>query len=103
MRHHAAWHPAHHCSSTRCCTLLVHLLLALYVPCHRMQDIWVARDATGARFLNPFPFSSHEPTAHRIISGQPTPVRCCWNGAAVLAAQPFLAGLLRFRSHRPAV
>ncbi|KXZ52448.1 hypothetical protein GPECTOR_9g492 [Gonium pectorale] len=53
-------------------------------------DIWVARDAGGGRLRNLPPYSLDAWTAPRLAAGLPTPVYCCWNGLAVLRADPLL-------------
>lgn len=67
------------------------------LPLHQ----WVARDASGHRLVNRAPFITHHPPSQAALAaGQPVPMTCCWNGLAVLSAQPFLAGL-RFRAGLP--
>ncbi|PNH02419.1 Alpha-1,3-mannosyltransferase CMT1 [Tetrabaena socialis] len=63
-------------------------------------DEWVARDVAGGRFVRPFPYTSHGPTAQRIRSGLPFAAYCCWNGLAALAGAPLLSGRVAFRAHR---
>ncbi|KAG2482490.1 hypothetical protein HYH03_018595 [Edaphochlamys debaryana] len=53
-------------------------------------DMWVARDASGARLRNLAPYSTDPWTAARLARGQPVPAYCCWNGLAVMRAEPFL-------------
>lgn len=62
---------------------------------------WVARDISGRRLRNRHPFIQDEHSSQQLIAGHPVPMRCCWNGLAVVAAAPFLAHGVRFRSHQP--
>ncbi|KAK9806939.1 hypothetical protein WJX72_008114 [[Myrmecia] bisecta] len=62
-------------------------------------DKWVSRDAAGAVFLNLPPYVTHPYSIQRLRRGLPFPVKCCWNGLAVLNAEPFLKGV-RFRARR---
>eukprot|EP00198_Chlamydomonas_reinhardtii_P010467 XP_001699804.1 predicted protein [Chlamydomonas reinhardtii] len=58
---------------------------------YEFYDIWVARDVTGRRFDKRPPIAPHHgPSALRLALGLPTAAFCCWNGAAVLNAAPFL-------------
>ena len=54
-------------------------------------DTWVARDANGNMFdKGPlFEFVRDEGTKERLKRLLPFQVQCCWNGMAVLNAQPF--------------
>lgn len=61
---------------------------------------WVARDATGARLHNAPPYVAHAKSAARLAAGLPVAAACCWNGLALLAAGPLVAGL-RFRAAAP--
>ncbi|KAG2436462.1 hypothetical protein HXX76_006765 [Chlamydomonas incerta] len=59
---------------------------------YEFYDIWVARDVTGRRFDKRPPIAFHHgPSALRLALGLPTAAFCCWNGAALLDAGPFLS------------
>jgi Cryptococcal mannosyltransferase 1 len=62
----------------------------------QFYDTWVARDHQGALFSKLKPYVSSAYSSARLRSGFPFPVKCCWNGLAVLDAAPFYRGL-RFR------
>lgn len=64
-------------------------------------DIWVARDVSGRRLNNTVPYVHEPETGRRLAEGRPVPVYCCWNGVAVLDAEPLRTGAVRFRSHGP--
>lgn len=62
---------------------------------------WVARDISGHRLRNRRPFIKHTHSLQQLSAGHPVPMRCCWNGLAVMTAAPFLSHGVRFRSHQP--
>ena len=61
---------------------------------------WVARGITGNRLSNTHPYLQHPPSQQQLLSGYPVPVYCCWNGLAILRAEPLHQGL-HFRTHQP--
>eukprot|EP00854_Cymbomonas_tetramitiformis_P010867 gene10867-12863_t len=60
-------------------------------------DTWVARDINGRPFTKEPGYVQDENSAARLSKGLPINVHCCWNGLAVLNAEPFHRGL-RFRT-----
>lgn len=63
-------------------------------------DSWVSRSIDGAAVDGRPPYVPHRQSAALLAQGRPAPVRCCWNGLAVLKPGPFLEGV-RFRDHAP--
>lgn len=63
-------------------------------------DIWVSRDIGGAKFSMAYPFVKDRLSAERFKAGLPFRAQCCWNGLAVLSAEPFRRGV-RVRAHQP--
>ncbi|KAG2482317.1 hypothetical protein HYH03_018759 [Edaphochlamys debaryana] len=56
-----------------------------------IYDVWVMRDVLGEKMANKPPvIPSHGPSALRLAMGLPVAAFCCWNGAAVINAAPFL-------------
>jgi alpha-1,3-mannosyltransferase len=65
-----------------------------------LYDTWVARDMSGRRLQRSAPYSQDQGGAFRLRQGLPLRMYCCWNGLALLRAQPFRQGL-RLRAHQP--
>ncbi|GIL85980.1 hypothetical protein Vretifemale_14254 [Volvox reticuliferus] len=63
-------------------------------------DKWVARDISGRMFTNRSPYVVYQPSIDRVTAGRPVRVHCCWNGLAVINAEPFVRKILDFREHR---
>ncbi|KAL3140543.1 hypothetical protein ABBQ32_005123 [Trebouxia sp. C0010 RCD-2024] len=63
-------------------------------------DTWVARDSNGNVFLKSSPYVTDPYSLERIAKGLPFPVKCCWNGLAIMRAEPFSKHNLRFRMHQ---
>ncbi|GIL63118.1 hypothetical protein Vafri_17243 [Volvox africanus] len=63
-------------------------------------DKWVARDISGRMFTNRSPYVVYQPSVDRVTGGRPVRVHCCWNGLAVINAEPFVQKVLDFREHR---
>ncbi|KAJ9603922.1 hypothetical protein H2200_011444 [Cladophialophora chaetospira] len=71
-------------------------------------DSWIGRQMNGEPFFEvpqstSWDFSknlfwNHEKSKSRYLLRQPLQVFSCWNGAAAIAAKPFMDGLLRFRT-----
>ncbi|GLC36239.1 hypothetical protein PLESTB_001365100 [Pleodorina starrii] len=74
-------------------------LLREYGPLF-FYDKWVARDISGRMFTNRAPYVVYEPSVARVVAGRPVRVHCCWNGLAVITAQPFVERAVDFREHR---
>ncbi|KAG2483213.1 hypothetical protein HYH03_017911 [Edaphochlamys debaryana] len=56
-----------------------------------VYDSWVVRDIRGDMMSNDAPVASnHGPSAFRLAMGLPIVTYCCWNGAVVFRADPFL-------------
>ena len=67
----------------------------------QFYDTWVARDMDGKKLTKkPLHFKDQSDRI-KLLLGQPIQVQCCWNGIAVMNAEPFHRGL-RFRHIRPA-
>lgn len=64
----------------------------------RFYDFWVARTLNGKKFENCPPYVRDSPDeVLAMAAGHPFQVSCCWNGLAVIRAEPLHRGL-RFRS-----
>ncbi|GLI66338.1 hypothetical protein VaNZ11_010075 [Volvox africanus] len=63
-------------------------------------DKWVARDISGRMFTNRSPYVVYQPSVDRVTAGRPVRVHCCWNGLAIINAEPFVRKVLGFREHR---
>ncbi|EFJ51823.1 hypothetical protein VOLCADRAFT_103314 [Volvox carteri f. nagariensis] len=63
-------------------------------------DKWVARDISGRMFTNREPYVAYQPSIDRVVAGRPVRVHCCWNGLAVINAEPFVRKVVDFREHR---
>ena len=64
----------------------------------RFYDFWVARTLNGQKFENCAPYVRDSPKeVLAMAAGHPFQVSCCWNGLAVINAEPLHRGL-RFRS-----
>jgi alpha-1,3-mannosyltransferase len=71
-------------------------------------DSWIGRQMNGETFFEvpqstSWDFSKnlfwdHETSKSRYSLGQPLQVFSCWNGAAAIAAKPFMDGKIRFRT-----
>ncbi|GFR42516.1 hypothetical protein Agub_g3408, partial [Astrephomene gubernaculifera] len=66
-------------------------------PRYEFYDTWVSRDLGGNPFVKVDPITRDTRTIDGLHRGWPIPVKCCWNGAAVMSAIP-LANGLRFRA-----
>ncbi|GFR51138.1 hypothetical protein Agub_g13493 [Astrephomene gubernaculifera] len=62
-------------------------------------DKCVARDISGRMFTNRAPYVAYEPSIRRVAMGQPVRVHCCWNGLAVIGAEPLVRRAVQFREH----
>lgn len=70
-----------------------------YLDLRTFYDSWVSRAIDGSIVTGKPPYvQQHRLSAHLLGQGRPIPMRCCWNGLAVLRAKPFLEGV-RFREH----
>jgi len=65
----------------------------------KFYDTWVARDLEGKQLTKLPPHFKDPADQLKFLSGEPIPVQCCWNGLAVINAEPFHRGL-RFRHAR---
>jgi len=64
----------------------------------RFYDFWVARTLNGQKFMNCPPYVRDSPDeVAAMAAGHPFQVSCCWNGLAVIRAEPLHRGL-RFRN-----
>jgi hypothetical protein len=66
----------------------------------QFYDTWVARDLDGKKLTKKPLHFKDESDRIKLLLGQPIQVQCCWNGIAVMSAEPFHRGL-RFRHIRP--
>lgn len=62
----------------------------------QFYDTWVARDMEGRQLAKAPPHFRGSGDQRRLREGRPIQVQCCWNGIAVMNAEPFHKGL-RFR------
>ena len=60
-------------------------------------DTWVTRDASGHLFSAFPPYGVDAATQLAFAKGDAAPVRCCWNGLAIIRASTFLTSNVRFR------
>ena len=60
-------------------------------------DSWVSRDADGRLFTIGAPHVTDPYSRQRVERGLHFPVRCCWNGMAVMSAAPFTRHGVRMR------
>ena len=65
----------------------------------QFYDTWVARDLKGRKLTKKPPHFEDLSDQLKLLSGEPIQVQCCWNGIAVIKAEPFHRGL-RFRHVR---
>lgn len=61
-------------------------------------DIWVSRAVDGQLLSGRPPYVRHPLSARLLAHGRAIPMRCCWNGLAVMRARPFMEGV-RFKAH----
>jgi hypothetical protein len=74
---------------------------------YAFYDTWVTRDVDGTRFDPWPPYAAYPATQRAIAAKREAPVRCCWNGVALLRGSVFLAEAktnptrraIRFRSN----
>jgi len=66
----------------------------------RFYDVWVARDPSGKRFVNEFPYTGHNGTKDSWNNGDAFPAFSCWNGIVVMKANLFQKERLSFRAGR---
>lgn len=55
----------------------------------RFYDSWVTRDLTGTEIMPSFPYFNDATAKEQQRHGKPVRVFSCWNGVAVLQAEPF--------------
>lgn len=60
-------------------------------------DNWVSRDIDGRLFTVGAPHVTDPYSVQRMARGLHFPVKCCWNGMAVMSAAPFVRHGLRVR------
>ncbi|EFJ46405.1 hypothetical protein VOLCADRAFT_105533 [Volvox carteri f. nagariensis] len=66
-------------------------------PRYEFYDTWVSKDLGGNPFIKEDPLARDTRTIDLLHRGLPVPVKCCWNGGALINATMFYAGV-RFRS-----
>jgi hypothetical protein len=60
-------------------------------------DTWVSRGVDGHPLAHYYPYFLNNVPMNRVIDGEPIRVYSCWNGLAVIKAEPFGANNLLFR------
>lgn len=64
---------------------------------YRFYDMLVTRDIEGYWFSDNYPFTRHKPSQDLLQQNKEFRVFSCWNGFAVLNAEPFLQHSVSFR------
>lgn len=77
------------------CSVLCLVCAEAILPPHIQ---WVAHDFRGFKIDNHAPFIDHPEVVNLLQRGMPVPMRCSWNGMAVMSAVPFVHLGLRFRA-----
>ncbi|GIM02330.1 hypothetical protein Vretimale_7210 [Volvox reticuliferus] len=66
-------------------------------PRYEFYDTWVSKDLGGNPFMKEDPLARDTRTIDLLHRGLPVPVKCCWNGGALINASLLYAGV-RFRT-----
>ncbi len=65
----------------------------------QFYDVWVSRDLNDRRLTSYFPYFVDDTGKYQVLTGEPVRVFSCWNGLAVMKAEPFsYMNEFRFRS-----
>jgi hypothetical protein len=62
----------------------------------RFYDKWVSRDLNGIKLKNHFPYFTDRTAQYRVVNGDPVRSFACWNGLAILNAEPFTQTSFKF-------